>query len=560
MNNRTVSICIPVYNGANYLESAILSALAQDYPNIEIIVVNDGSTDQGQTERIAKSFGKKIRYILQENRGVAGALNTAIKAATGDYFAWLSHDDLHLPHKTSAQINYLSQLGRPDACLFSDYDLIDPDNNVITTVRLPPDRIRKSPRLPLLNGWINGCSLLIPIRLLKQFGPFDERLRFTQDYDLWNKMLEHHEFFHQPSVLIQYRIHPQQDSQAQKVGPESNILWRRMIDDRSMTQRAQMAGSSQRFYESVGEFLKPTPMREASDYAFCKARNATNRTLTSVVIPFFNEIDLVHRAVESVRNQVDANIEVILVNDGSTEDIDSLKGLAERDRRIKVVSQPNRGAAAARNRGLMSVRGEYVAFLDADDTFMPHKVRRQIELMQQSGALFSHTSYYVCYPGKKETLGIIRSGQVSGACYPNLIASCPIAMPTVILHRAIIDEGFEFPAGYRIGEDMLAWIDLASKYLILGIDEPLSIVEWQETSAAMSLVKQIDGVTGALGLLADHPIHGRQADALQRLKSYLAFLKEQRRGVQSDNWGEPLIRLAWQGPTGVPLEAAGRLK
>src|SRR5579872_6915564 len=121
---RSVSICMPVFNGGQYFKIALDSALAQDYPDVEIIVVNDGSTDDGETEKIALEKRDRIHYIHQENRGVAGALNTAISNMTGEYFAWLSHDDIHLPHKTSSQIAFLARLGRPDACLFSDYDLI----------------------------------------------------------------------------------------------------------------------------------------------------------------------------------------------------------------------------------------------------------------------------------------------------------------------------------------------------------------------------------------------------------------------------------------------------
>ena len=87
-----VSIIIPVYNGANYLREAIDSALAQTYSNFEVIVVNDGSNDGGETDRIATSYGEKIRYFRKENGGVASALNMGIKHMKGDYFSWLSHD------------------------------------------------------------------------------------------------------------------------------------------------------------------------------------------------------------------------------------------------------------------------------------------------------------------------------------------------------------------------------------------------------------------------------------------------------------------------------------
>ena len=102
-----VSIIIPVYNGSNYLSEAIESALAQSYGSCEIIVVNDGSNDDGKTEAIALSYKNQIRYFYKENGGVASALNFAVKKMRGDYFSWLSHDDLYTPDKTDKEMEAL---------------------------------------------------------------------------------------------------------------------------------------------------------------------------------------------------------------------------------------------------------------------------------------------------------------------------------------------------------------------------------------------------------------------------------------------------------------------
>ena len=105
-----VSIIIPVYNGSNFIKQSIKSAINQTYKNIEIIVVNDGSTDNGRTENIVKEFGDKVRYICKKNGGVASALNLGIKEATGEYISWLSHDDIYKPNKIEKQIEMLEKL------------------------------------------------------------------------------------------------------------------------------------------------------------------------------------------------------------------------------------------------------------------------------------------------------------------------------------------------------------------------------------------------------------------------------------------------------------------
>ena len=91
--NPLVSIVIPVYNGSNFLSQAIEAALSQTYKNIEILVVNDGSKDDGATEKVALSYGDRIKYLSKPNGGVSSALNYGIEHMSGDYFSWLSHDD-----------------------------------------------------------------------------------------------------------------------------------------------------------------------------------------------------------------------------------------------------------------------------------------------------------------------------------------------------------------------------------------------------------------------------------------------------------------------------------
>ena len=116
-----VSIVIPVYNGSNYLREAIDSALAQTYSNIEVIVVNDGSNDDGATWKIAHSYGDKIRYFEKENGGVSTALNFGIANMRGKYFSWLSHDDLYYPNKIQVQIDALRKAGDMSKIVYSNW-------------------------------------------------------------------------------------------------------------------------------------------------------------------------------------------------------------------------------------------------------------------------------------------------------------------------------------------------------------------------------------------------------------------------------------------------------
>src|SRR5262245_28831390 len=131
-----VSIVIPVYNGADYLAHAIDSALAQTYPAIEVVVVNDGSSDGGATEAVARVYGDRIRYFAKPNGHVASALNFGIREMRGAFFSWLSHDDLYFPEKVEAQMALLEGADER-TIVYSDFEVLEVRSGVRTPVRLP---------------------------------------------------------------------------------------------------------------------------------------------------------------------------------------------------------------------------------------------------------------------------------------------------------------------------------------------------------------------------------------------------------------------------------------
>lgn len=183
--NPKVSIIIPVYNGSNYLKDSINSALNQTYKNIEILVVNDGSKDDGKTEKIAKAYGNKIKYFEKENGGVASALNYAIEKATGDYVSWLSHDDMYHKDKILEEVNAISTKKEIIIC---NVTLIDKNGKKIEDCHIPKNMFNKSIKTFLAaNPYfaVNGCAMLIPKSIFKEYGIFNENLKYTQDYDLW---------------------------------------------------------------------------------------------------------------------------------------------------------------------------------------------------------------------------------------------------------------------------------------------------------------------------------------------------------------------------------------
>jgi glycosyltransferase involved in cell wall biosynthesis len=248
-----VSIVIPVYNGSNYLREAIDSALAQTYDNFEVIVVNDGSTDNGKTEKICKLYGDKIRYIKKENGGVASALNRGIKEMKGEYFSWLSHDDLYYPDKIERQIKTLSKLKDKKTILYSDYVVVDENLKELYREELYKmfsiNNLNK-PLFSLLMGYINSLSLLIHKENFLKYGLFDPKLRTTQDYSLWFKMFRNCKIKYQKGAGTISRTHEFQDSHRLKEihDIEKKVLWDRMFFSLSKKEKINLSGSIINFY------------------------------------------------------------------------------------------------------------------------------------------------------------------------------------------------------------------------------------------------------------------------------------------------------------------------
>jgi glycosyltransferase involved in cell wall biosynthesis len=207
-----VSIIIPVYNGANYMREAIDSALAQTSSDVEVIVVNDGSRDNGATAEIARSYGDRIRYIEKENGGVSSALNRGIAEMRGRWFSWLSHDDRHLPEKVSTQLAYLDQHSEA-RIVGCNFQMIDERGNVTDEYREHLTIVRTGREV--MSSWVNGCALMIDRAVLIEAGLFNESNRTTQDLEMWLRLVERNPIYLIPDVLAQFRRHPEAGSQTE---------------------------------------------------------------------------------------------------------------------------------------------------------------------------------------------------------------------------------------------------------------------------------------------------------------------------------------------------------
>ncbi|MCC2641102.1 MAG: hypothetical protein K0S45_1515 [Nitrospira sp.] len=202
-----VSVVIPTYNCAQFLGRTVDSALGQTYRDFEVIVVDDGSTDETQT--LMQTYGESIRYLYQKNQGASAARNVAVSRATGEFIAYLDADDMWSPEKLARQVEYLD--AHP-ACGFvhTDVSVIDERDQVLHT-RFNEETKRAVPqgrcvRDVLLRSHIQTLTVLERRSAFDSAQGFDLRLPVAQDYLHWILVVLHGfqvGYLHEP--LGQYR-------------------------------------------------------------------------------------------------------------------------------------------------------------------------------------------------------------------------------------------------------------------------------------------------------------------------------------------------------------------
>lgn len=471
-----VSIVIPVYNGSNYLREAIDSALAQTYDNIEILVINDGSDDNGATEAIAKSYGDKIRYYSKENGGVATALNMGIENMRGEYFSWLSHDDVYLSDKIEVQIKEAERGGK---FIFGAYEVIGTRGEHVADVFPNISFPTHNPRFYLYRGLIHGCTTLIHKSIFDNYGHFDIEKKTTQDYYYWNKILKNITPVYIEKLLCKSREHPDRGTHKEIFhNEEADKLWIEMLEDLNEHDCMSMMASSYAFYNSTAYFLSNTQMFKAAALAKRLAKDhelrideQVEKTKVSIIIPFFNRIEQLKGSLLSAIAQRHKNIEIILINDGSTDSLDTIQDIINNNYNIRLINQKNQGASVARNRGIMEASGDYITFLDSDDEFMPELLTTILSSLFKDGCLAAHTSYYNININTHEQK-IIHSGEFSGNVYPDIINTCPIATSGLTVRKDLVSSDL-FPPKIALSEDTIAKIKIAYQTKILGIDFPL---------------------------------------------------------------------------------------
>ena len=264
MNEQTIpAVCviIPVYNGVNYLRESLDSVLAQTYRDFEVLIIDDGSTDG--TWDLIQSYGDRVRGVHKHNGGVASALNRGIQEARGRWIAWLSHDDIFLPDKLFKQVQFLRNNPQFKAC-YTGFYIINEHGEIIGEYKPAWYPREMATRMLFCSTYINGSSTLIERACFDTVGLFNEKLKATQDIEMWLRLVQHYEFGRVNEPLLKWRSHPTQGSrmlEAQKA--EEYATFTRIFQELGVARVfPEFAGSADqtevtaRAYEWFGDTMR----------------------------------------------------------------------------------------------------------------------------------------------------------------------------------------------------------------------------------------------------------------------------------------------------------------
>ena len=337
-----VSVLMPAYNGEKYIREALDSVIAQTMQDFEIIAVDDCSTDK--TREILEEYSfkhpKKIMVVKHEvNRGQAGALNTALVHAKGEYICSLDVDDIYEPDKLELQSQYLDKHMETHMVYSNGYYLSEDGKEKTDYNSFEYD----SEMLHRFNFIPNGSTMIQRLVVL-DMGGFDDTLRTCQDYDLWLRVQNNgYKIEKMPIRTYSYRQHTSQKSRT----------------------------------KLLNETLK-------------QIHDKYKHTAVSIVVPAYNCEKYLKGCLESIIWQkchdydINQRCEVIIVDDCST---DKTREIAEtyvsRDERFRYVrNTKNMGIGYSRNRGIKESKGDFICFISADDEMLPEYVLAMIKTNQ----------------------------------------------------------------------------------------------------------------------------------------------------------------------------------
>ncbi len=531
-----ISVIMPCFNSEAFVEASVRSALTQEGVDVELIAIDDGSTDGTLEilERLAREHAGRMTVACLPHRGPFPARNEGLRKASGDLVAFLDADDYWA---VDALRRLKQAIEAADAELaYCGWQNVGPAAPS-TTPYVPPDYLASDP----VAAFLQSCPWPIHAALTRRaaitaVGGFSERAFSAMDYDLWLRLLAHtRRFVRVPEVLAFYRWHGKGQISAIKgrqvidaweakrafvaAHPElvshlgrrrirelvngslhvaalqahwrgdpatAQQLFRKIVRARDVRLREARHALASLLPAPIFRSLQRDPGGEAAPQAPASihAERSAAAPVVSVVMPCYNGARFLRTSLGSLVAQSFTDFEVVFVDDGSTDGSAEVAS-ALADARIRVVRQSNSGVSAARNRGLASARGEYIAFLDADDTWHPAFLARMVEaLAARKDAALAYCGWQnVGLAGGRGAPFVPPDYETTDKC-AELIETCPWPIHAALTRREAIERAGGFDERFAVGEDFLLWMEIACFSPIVRVPEVLAYYHHHEGAQA----------------------------------------------------------------------------
>ena len=393
-NQAKVSVIIPVYNVEQYLPKCLASIVQQTLKDIEIICVNDGSCDNSlKIIEEFKSKDKRIKIINKENEGLGCARNTGLENANGEYISFIDSDDYIDENFLELLYNEAKENDADVACGGikrendgDTYFLINYSQTVITDDIYQKINISKATQFSFVWNKIYKHSFLKENEL-----KFMPKVNFEDLIYTPQIMLKSNILVTVPETFYHY---VKREKSIFQDTENINLQKDKLFSLKFMCEYYKNAGIDFNKIPPLLETYKRVKDKEIEEPIIkeietVKRVKLDNLYKISVVIPVYNSEKYLSGCLDSVLNQSLKDIEIICINDGSTDNsLNILNEYASKDKRIKVITQANtgNGAGSARNKGLDAAKGEYVSFIDSDDYIEENFLQKMYEKAKEYDA------------------------------------------------------------------------------------------------------------------------------------------------------------------------------
>ena len=501
------SIIIPTYNRGHLIQATIESALNQSYSNYEILVIDDGSTDN--TESVVKAIKHpRIKYFKKENGERGSARNYGAAASTGEYINFFDSDDFLLPNHLATALQAVHDLNNPEF-IHLGYKVLTSDGQLIENV----EKLKGDINLRLIKeGNLLSCNGVFLRRDIAMAFPFvnDRALSGSEDHELWIRLASRYKIHHigvitSSIINHQYRSvltinmeklierlqlfkkYVSADQQFQKVfGKYEKYLEAQaltyislhlaLIKTENLTAAKYLLKGfavrpgiffTRRFWAINKHLLLSIFSFEGEKFVALEntinpADQVNGDILFSVIIPTYNRAAFITKSIESVVNQKYINYEIIIVDDGSD---DGTEEVIKRHKfnKLSFYRIQNSERASARNYGMSKANGSYITFLDSDDLFNGDYLANAYESIKK----FDQPDFlHLAYVSMDAEIGkVIRKFIIKNDDILCLVKGNPLSCIGIFLKREIT-ENYRFNEDRNLSgsEDWELWLRIAANY------------------------------------------------------------------------------------------------